>query len=264
MAEPDVQHKLENPYEVLAEYQNTGDANKRNLLVMHYSYIAKSVAVQMRGITGSYAQVEDIVNEGILTLMDCLDKYTPDKGMKFENYAYMRIRNANIDFVRKQDWVPRRVRRTAREVSDAYNALSTELMREPTNKELAAYMGVSEDVIQKHLTEMNAGAVVSFEELLQSSMPGGAEMATLGSVDDDSLPEKGLMQSELRTQLIEAIESLTEKERMVVSLYYYEHLKLHEIATIMGVSESRISQTHSKSILKMKQRLAAYMAGSQA
>lgn len=259
MAEPDAAYKLEDPAGIMQEYQKTGDAELRNQLIMHYSYIAKSVAVQMRGITGGYAQIEDIVNEGILTLMDCLDKYTPDKGMKFENYAYMRIRNANIDFVRKQDWVPRRVRRTAREVSDAYNALSTELMREPSNKELAEYMGTTEDQISKHLSEMSAGAVMSFEELLQSAMPGAAESATLVGGDEDTLPERGLMQEELKQQLVKAIENLTEKERLVVSLYYYEHLKLHEIAKIMGVSESRVSQTHSKAILKMRQRVEAYV-----
>lgn len=257
MAEPDSQYRLADPAEVLAQYQATKDADLRNDLILHYSYIAKSVAVQMRGITGSYAQVEDIVNEGVLTLMDCLEKYTPDKGMKFENYAYMRIRNANIDFVRKQDWVPRRVRRTAREVSEAYNALSTELMREPSNKELAAYMKVDEAAIQKHLTEMNAGAVMSFEDLLQNAMPGGAEAGL--STGEDDLPERGLMREELRTQLAAAIEGLTEKERLVVTLYYYERLKLHEIATIMGVSESRISQTHSKAVLKMRQKLSGYV-----
>jgi RNA polymerase sigma factor for flagellar operon FliA len=259
VAEPDSQYKLENPAETLERYRQTGDAELRNRLVMHYSYIAKGVAVQMRGITGGYAQVEDIVNEGILTLMDCLDKYTPDKGMKFENYAYMRVRNANIDFVRKQDWVPRRVRRTAREVGEAYNVLSTELMREPTNRELAAYMRVPEETISRHLAEMNAGAVLSFEDLLASAMPNAAENATLAGGEEAALPEKGLMAAELRAQLVSAIDSLTEKERLVVSLYYYEHLKLHEIASIMGVSESRVSQTHSKAILKMRQKLQSYL-----
>ncbi len=260
MAEPDTKFKLENPAEVLAEYQQTGDFELRNQLVMHYSYIAKSVAVQMRGITSGYAQVEDVVNEGILTLMDCLDKYTPDKGMKFENYAYMRIRNANIDFVRKQDWVPRRVRRTAREVSEAYNALATELMREPTTRELADHMGLSEEAVNKHFSEMHTGAVLSFEDLLQSALPGSSEPPGLVNNDEEGLPEKGLMQQELHQQLKGAVESLTEKERLVVSLYYYEHLKLHEIAKVMGVSESRVSQTHSKAIVKMKQKLASYLS----
>ncbi len=257
MAQPNSEYKMDDPAGALAQYQATQDPALRNQLVMHYSYIAKSVAVQMRGITGTYAQVEDIVNEGILTLMDCLDKYTPEKGMKFENYAYMRVRNANIDFVRKQDWVPRRVRRTAREMSEAYNALSTELMREPTNKELAAYMQVDETTVYKHLAEMNAGAVMSFEDMLQGAISGGGE--TVLSTGEEDLPERGLMRDELRAQLVGAIELLTEKERLVITLYYYEKLKLHEIATVMGVSESRVSQTHSKAILKMKQRLSGYV-----
>lgn len=260
MAEPEVLMPADDMAGLLEEYQQTQDAALRNELVLHYSYIAKSVAVQMRGITGSYAQVEDIVNEGIITLMDCLDKYSPDKGMKFENYAYMRIRNANIDFVRRQDWVPRRVRRTAREVSEAYNQLATQLMREPTNKEIAAHMGVAEDAVAKHFSEISSAMVLSFEDLVQDGMPGAAEpVGLLGNESELILPEQGLMQTEMREQLANAIEHLTEKERLVITLYYYEHLKLHEIATIMGVSESRTSQTHSKAILKLKQRLGNYL-----
>lgn len=262
VAEPDARYKLDDPMKMLAEYQQTQDPDKRNDLILHYSYIAKSVAVQMRSITQSYAQVEDIVNEGIITLMDCLDKYAPDKGMKFENYAYMRVRNANIDYVRKQDWVPRRVRRTAREVSEAYNSLSTELMREPSTKELAGHMGLTEEAVNKHYAEMASGAVLSLEDLLQSALPGRAEPYTLPDSSEETLPEQGLMKTELKEQLKAAIDALTQKERTVVSLYYYEHLKLHEIATVMGVSESRISQTHSKAIMKMKQRISEYIAGA--
>lgn len=254
--------ELENPLDLIQEYQRTHNNQLRNDLVMQYSHIARNVALQMRGITTSFAQVEDIVNEGILTLMDCLEKYTPDKGMKFENYAYMRIRNANIDFIRKQDWVPRRVRRTAREVSDAYNSLSTELMREPSNKELAEYMEISEDRLTRHYAEINTGTVVSFEELLQNSLSGGDDVISLNiSSSSSNLPEKKLMKAELAQQLAAAIDSLTEKEKTVISLYYYEHLKLREIAEIMGVSESRVSQTHSKSIMKMNKRLVAYING---
>ena len=259
MAAPDEQYKIDDPLEILNLYQETKDPELRNILLLHYSYIAKSVAVQMRGITSGYAQVDDIVNEGILTLMDCLDKYTASKGMKFENYAYMRIKNANIDFVRKQDWVPRRVRRTAREVGEAYNTLSTRLMREPTNKELAQFMEVSEEELDKHYSEISAGAVVSFEDMLQNAIPGAEPDARIMGGNEEGLPEKGLMQTEMREQLKAAIGTLTEKERTVVTLYYFEHLKLHEIATIMGVSESRASQTHSKAILKMKQIMNKYM-----
>ncbi len=260
MPVPDTPFSLQNPAEALEEYRQSGRLELRNELVLHYSYIPKTVAMQMRGITAHYAQVEDIVNEGIITLMDCLDKFTPDKGMKFENYAYMRIRNATIDFVRKQDWVPRRVRKTAREVNEAYNALSTELLREPSAHELAEYMGLSDEEIHRHYTEISTASVLSFEELLQTTLIGGKEAGTGALHAEKMLPEQDLLQQELHEQLKKAIDELNEKERITVSLYYFEHLKLYEIAKVLGVSESRVSQTHSKAIMKMKQTLSNYLS----
>ncbi len=259
MLGPDTPSLLANPLQTLEDYHESGDLELRNALVMHYSYIAKTVALQMRGITANYAQVEDMVNEGIITLMDCLEKFTPNKGMKFENYAYMRIRNASIDFVRKQDWVPRRVRKTARDVNEAYNALSTELMREPTSHELAAFMGISDEEINRHYTEISTASVLSFEELLQNTLMGAKDTPGIALPADQALPEQGLLQQELYAKLKEAIDSLNEKERLTVSLYYFEHLKLYEIAKVLGVSESRVSQTHTKAILKMKQKLTVYL-----
>lgn len=251
---------MENPAELLAEYQKTGNLELRNTLVMHYSYIAKTVAAQMRGITSSYAQMEDIVNQGIITLIDCIDKYTPARGMKFESYAFMRVKCANIDFVRKQDWLPRRVRKTARDVTAAYNELSSELMREPTHREIAEHLGVSEDMVEKHFSEISNSVMLSFEMLMQNSLAGVE--GTPGAREDVELqPENRLMKSELREQLMAAIDQLTERERLVISLYYKEHLKFAEIAEILSVSESRVCQTHSKAILKMRQRLEAYMKG---
>ncbi len=251
---------LQDPLQTLEEYRQSSNLELRNELVMHYSYIAKSVAMQMRGITSNYAQVEDIVNEGIITLMDCLDKFTPNRGMKFENYAYMRIRNATIDYIRKQDWVPRRVRKTARDVSTAYNELSTNLMREPTTHELATYMGVTTKEINQHYTEISSASVLSFEELLQNAMMGEKELTSIALPKEQRLPEQDLLQQELREQLKIAIANLNEKERITISLYYYERLKLHEIAKVLGVSESRVSQTHTRAILKMKQHLSHYLS----
>ncbi len=259
MSVQDTPLQLQNPTQALNEYQHNGDLELRNQLVMHYSYIAKTVSMQMRGITSNYAQVEDIVNEGIITLMDCLDKFTPNKGMKFENYAYMRIRNATIDFVRKQDWVPRRVRKTAREVNEAYNTLSTELLREPSAHELAVYMGMKDEEIARHYAEISTASVLSFEELLQNTLIGGKEPAGAALPRDQKLPEQDLLQHELHQQLKMAIDSLNEKERITISLYYYEDLKLHEIAKVLAVSESRVSQTHTQAILKLRQKLNEYL-----
>ena len=254
------EQEMENISEILVEYQKSKDLELRNLLVMHYSYIAKTVAAQMRGVTSSYAQMEDIVNQGILTLIDCIEKFSPGKGVKFESYAFMRVKCANIDFVRKQDWLPRRVRKTAREVTTVYNQLSSELMREPTRREIAQRLGVSEETVDKHYSEISNSVMLSFEMLLQNSLMG-AEGASNTFAGEDSQPETNLMRQELRRQLIDAIDHLTEKERLVISLYYNERLKFAEIAHVMGVSEARISQTHSKAVLKMRQKLEKYMKG---
>lgn len=263
MAAPDPRYKLDDAMASLAEYQKSSDMETRNALVMHFSYIPKCVAMQMRGLTKEYSQIEDVVNEGIITIMDCLDKYSSDKGMKFENYAFMRVRNATIDFIRQQDWVPRRVRKTARQVSEAYNELSTALMREPTNSELAQHLGMTEESIRDHFTEVHRGAVVAFEELLQASLHGGAiEVDIAGGDLADDGPDSKLYRDELRAKLMEAIDSLTEKERLVITLYYYEHLKLREIAEVMGVSESRVCQTNSKALSKLKKMLTLYLEGN--
>lgn len=251
-----IEDELENPAQILEEYQKSGDLELRNSLVMHYSYIARAVAAQMRGITASYAQMEDIVNQGILTLIDCIEKFQPGKGVKFESYAFMRIKCANIDFVRKQDWLPRRVRKAARDITAAHDELSNKLLREPSSKEIAAHMGISEETVNKHYSEITNSVMLSFEMLLQNAAPGVESRA-----DDSALPESRLMRQELRQQLMEAIDSLTERERLVISLYYNEHLKLYEIAQVMGVSESRVCQTHSRAILKMRRRLEEYMKG---
>lgn len=255
----DARDAIADPVATMGEYQRTGDIELRNQLVMHYSYIAKTVAAQMRGVTASYAQMEDIVNQGIITLIDCIDKFKPAKGVKFESYAFMRIKCANIDFIRKQDWLPRRVRKAAKDISTAYDELSNQFMREPTTKEIADKLGLSETAVNKHYSEMSNSVMLSFETLLQSSLYG--EAGPEKPAGDEFLPEDRLMKTELRQQLIEAIDSLTEKERLVISLYYYEHLKLYEIAEILKVSESRVCQTHSKAILKMQRRLEKYMKG---
>lgn len=244
--------------ELMERYQATRSIADRNQLVMHYSYIAKVIAAQMRGYTVNYAQMEDIVNQGMLTLIDALERFDPGKGVKFESYAFMRVKNANIDFIRKQDWLPRRVRRTAKDVAAAFDWLSNELMHEPTIKELAAYMELPEEAIIKHYSEMSNSVMISLETVLQNTLQeNGVDFLA----DDDRQPEEKLFRDELRQQLMQAIDALSERERTVISLYYYEHLRLYEIAEVMGVSESRVCQLHSKAVSRMKQRLEGYMKG---
>ncbi len=244
---------------LLDQYLTTRDLEIRNQLVLHYSYIAKTVALQMRGISSNYAQLEDIVNQGIITLIDCIEKFDPCKEVKFESYAFMRIRGSIIDFIRKQDWLPRRVRKTAKDISAAYEKLSSQLMREPNTHELAEYLDISVDVIYKHYGEMTRSVMLSFESLLDNTINNIFSLEKCN--DGQELPESGIFQEEMKKVLVEAIDSLTDRERMVVTLYYYENLKLSEISKVLEVSESRVCQIHSKAIIKMKTRIESYMKG---
>ncbi|MFV0498321.1 MAG: sigma-70 family RNA polymerase sigma factor [Candidatus Fimivivens sp.] len=240
---------------LLNSYLKSPSVALRNDLVMHFSYIPKTVAAQMRGITASYAEVEDTVNNGIITLIDCIERFDPQKSGNFEAYAFSRIKCANIDFIRKQDWLPRRVRKTARDVAAAYDDLSNKLMRVPSAKELADHLEVDESMIHKHYREISNSVLLSFEMLLSNVSENGTE----DTVDDFEQPESSLIRRELHQSLMNAIDSLSERDRLVISLYYFEHLKLHEIAEVLKVSEARVCQTRSKAVLKLRSHLKNYL-----
>lgn len=244
---------------LMLEFKENNDPELRNQLVLGYSYIAKSVAVQMRGIFQNYAQMEDVVNEGILTLMDCIAKFDPGKGIKFESYAFMRVRGAVIDFVRRQDWLPRRVRVNAKSIAAAHDLLCNELMREPTQQELADRLDMPLDTLSHHYSEISNSVMLSFEGLIQNVNQMGDILEN--SIDENAVPETTVFQSELRAALKDAIDSLSERERLVISLYFFEHLKLSEIAGILEVSEQRVSQINTRAVLKLRQKLEAYVKG---
>lgn len=249
----------EDPISLMKEYKETGDLELRNQLVMHYSYIARTVAVQMRGISSNYAQVEDVVNQGVITLIDCVERFDINKGIKFESYAFMRIRGAIIDFVRKQDWLPRRVRLTAKNITITHDQLCNELLREPTQQEIADRLGMTLDKLTKYYSEISNSVLLSFEGLIQNVNQMGDLLENFLAVD--SLPEKNIFKQELRETLKEAIDSLSERERLVVTLYYYENLMLSDIAKILNVSDQRVSQINSKAILKLRGKMENYMKG---
>lgn len=247
------------PILMMEEYKCSKDVNLRNQLVMHYSYIAKRVASQMRGIFTNFAQQEDIVNQGIIALIDCVERFDLEKGIKFESYAFMRVRGAVIDFVRKQDWLPRRVHLTAKQIAATHDQLCNEFMREPTQKEMADRMGISLQMFSKYSGEISNAIMFSFEELIQNT----TQMSTAleNSVGIGQGPEEHVYRQELRETLKKAIDSLTERERLVVSLYYYESLRLSEIASILQVTEQRISQINSRAITKLRASMEKYMKG---
>ena len=247
--------------ELFQTYKNTGDPDLKWPLVMRYVGLVRSIALQVRGVYSSFAQVDDIVNEGLLTLAGAVDKFDPDKGIKFETYVSKRIRGAVIDLARRQDWVPRSVRRKARDIDQASSELFSELGRYTTDQEMADKLGVSQDQYQEDLANSSMCNVLSLDALFEDrEQTGRAELP-----DDTSggRPEDSMLRQELLETLTKAIESLRENEQTVISLYYQKNLSMKEIAQVMEVSEPRISQLHSRAIQKLKLYMNQYMTGSK-
>ena len=238
----------------LEKYQATKDLELRNELTMSCIYIVRSAASQMRGIASGYAQEEDLINQGVLALMDCMDRYDKTKGAKFETYAYMRVRGALIDFIRKQDWVPHRARNFNKKIEEAYASLSNRNMREPDVEEIASYLDIPPEKVESHLQYMNHSVVISLESMLED-ITGTILRAEPENRNDSYKPEESLYYKEICRTLTTSIESLKEKERLVITLYYYEELKYAEIAEILEISESRVCQIHTKAITKLKEDL---------
>ena len=244
--------------DLLLLYRSTGCQELKWTLALRYVGLVKSIALQVRGVYSSFAQVDDIINEGVLALVGAVDKFDPDKGIKFETFVSKRIRGAVIDLARRQDWVPRSVRRKAREIDQASVELYAELGRSPTDEEIAGRLGVSCQQYQEDLANTALCNLLSLDSLFDDQDQGGMDVAdSVGTVR----PEDSLLRQELLDTLTEGIASLRENEQTVVSLYYRKNLSMKEIAQVMDVSEPRISQIHSRAIQKLKLYMQQYMNG---
>lgn len=241
-------------------YRQHGGQELRDRLILQYLPIVRKAAVQLRGMAGSLLQEEDLVDQGVIALMECLDRYDDSRGAKFETYAFLRVRGAMIDYIRSQDWVPHRARNFQKKVEEASSMLSHERMREPDAKEVADYLDIPVEKVESHIQYMGHAAVLSFENVLQD-MTGLVAKGELEAEDVSSKPEESLFYKELQQQLAEAVDSLGEKERIVISLYYYEELKYSEIAEVLGIGQSRVCQIHTKAIGKLKASMEEYMKG---
>ncbi len=246
-------------YEVMLglfeQYRKTKDTNLRNEIVMSYSYIAKAIAGQMRGVSANYAQMEDIVNQGIITLIECVEKFDESKNVRFDTYAFTRVKHSIIDYLRGQDFLPRRLRQSSKEIKEAEYNLGNQLMREPTLAEIAQYLDVTEQQLTRTYSELSKASLISLDELYHKDKEDGGQDIS----DDENHLDAGLFREEQRSEIIKAIDTLSDRERNIISLYYFEKLKLHEIAKIMSVSESRISQLHVKALNKLKSKLEEYI-----
>ena len=243
---------------LLALYKQTGDEELKWPLVLRYEGLIKSAALQIRGVYSSFAQVDDIVSEGILTLLSSIDKFDPDKGIKFETYVAKRIRGMVIDLARKQDWLPRNIRQRAKEIDCAVSHLANELGRFPTDQEVAGHLGIPTDKYQKEAARVALSNTLSLDALMDARDLEGYRFEV--STEDPAVqPETVLEDQELQETLAQGIASLQKNEQIVLSLYYEKNLHMKEIAQVMGVSEPRISQIHSRAIQKLREHMGAYM-----
>lgn len=240
---------------LLEEYGMSHSEALRNEIVLKNLGLVRACALSLRNTFIKYGDVDDVVNEGVIALMDAIESFDPTKGAKFETYASLKIRGAIIDYVRRQDWVPRPVRKFARDLDKANSILYNQYNRAPTNAELAEYLGMSEDKLLKGMADASNTVILSFEELLY-------EDNFEGSLSADEGTDSRLLRQELREVTAKAIASLKEKERQVITLYYYKSMKYSDIAKVIGVSESRVCQINTKAMLALKAALEPYIKGS--
>lgn len=245
--------------ELMNLYIKNKDNTLKQELVLRYIYLVRVVAMQMRGIYLGFTDIEDMVNELIIVLMNSIDKFEPDRNVKFESYISMRIRGAVIDIARKQDWVPRTVKSKAKEIEQAISILLNKLSRYPTDIEVAQYLNISLDKYLNILSKTNLNSVLSLDELIESSHQTDYNMSSSSKEVIDGKPEETLQKKELSKVILKAIEQLNENEQQIISLYYQKEMKMKEIATILSVTESRVSQIHSKTIMKLKAYISKYL-----
>lgn len=244
--------------DLLRLYKETGDESLKWPLVLRYEGLIKSAAMQIRGVYSSFAQIDDIINEGILTLLGSIDKFDPDKGVKFETYVSKRVRGMVIDLARKQDWIPRNIRKRAKEIDMAAAELSANLGRTPTDEEIAQHLGITPERYQKDTASIALSNVLSLDVLMDTRETSGYRVEVPSS-DLRSQPEAVLQEREMQRALAEGISQLRKNEQIVLSLYYERNLHLKEIAQVMELSEPRISQIHTRAIQKLRAFMGSYL-----
>jgi RNA polymerase sigma factor for flagellar operon FliA len=241
------------------EYRKSRDQALRDRLILTYAPLVKYVAGRLGSGLPAHVDEGDLVSYGLLGLIGAIERYDPDRDVKFETYALSRIKGSIIDELRAMDWVPRSVRARARDIERAIAELERKLLRAPTDEEIAEKLGLSEDELAESLTDISRSSIAALDELWTVSSPsGGDQVALIDTIEDTQGPEpqSALAQTELKEALGEAIARLPEREKLVVTLYYYEELTLREIGEVLGVTESRVSQLHTKAILRLKARLS--------
>lgn len=234
-----------------AQYMKNKTPEIREQLILEYANVVNLVAGRLSMYLGYTVEYDDLVGYGIFGLIDAIDKYDTAKNVKFETYASLRIRGSILDQIRKMDWIPRTLRQKQKQMDTAVAKLEAANGRPATADEIAEELGISRDEYDNWKTEAEFTNMVSLDDYLEQGSEGRIE--TLGAKFQQ--PENALQKKELKKMLVEALQTLTEKEQKVITFYYYEELTLKEISQILSVSESRVSQLHTKALQKIKIQL---------
>ena len=244
------------------EYRRSGDQGIRDRLILTYAPLVKYVAGRLGSGLPAHVDEGDLVSYGLLGLIAAIERYDPDRDVKFETYAIARIKGSIRDELRAMDWVPRSVRSRAREIERAIADLESKLGRAPSDEEIATKVGISQEELEDSLTDISRSSIAALDELWTVSGSGGDQIALIDTIEDESVPDpqSAMSATEMKEAIADAIARLPEREKLVVTLYYYEDLTLREIGEVLGVTESRVSQLHTKAILRLKARLAGATA----
>src|ERR671919_2600245 len=259
--EPEPEHPFDEAEDSVAaawdEYKEQGSSDARDRLILHYSPLVKYVAGRVAvGLPANIEQA-DLISYGIFGLIDAIDKYDRGRNIKFEPYAISRIRGAIIDELRAIDWIPRSVRFKAREVEKAYAALENRLHRSPTDAEVAQQLGITTGELHQIFNQISFVSVVALDELLSVGSERGDRLSLVDTLEDKGAedPVAVFESQEMKGILAGAINRLGEREKIVITLYYFEGLTLAEIGQVLGVTESRVCQMHTKAVLQLRAKM---------
>lgn len=239
-------------------FKDTGSEEARSRLAENYLPLVKYVIDRIAYKLPEFIDREDLISEGILGLIDAIDKFDPSRMNKFETYAIVRIRGSVLDSLRHMDWVPRSLRQKSKEIESSIVELERKLGRSANEREVAEYMGISVEELNETLSEVSGSVIFSFEELLQMSdddkpLPFMARVRNQQTSD----PSESIMKGEIRRILIKAVETLPENEKKVIGLYYTENMTMKHIGEILEVTESRVCQIHTKALLRLRASIIA-------
>jgi RNA polymerase sigma factor for flagellar operon FliA len=250
--------RVEDATSLFRQYRRTNDEGVRERLILSYAPLVKYVAGRLGVGLPAHVDLSDLVSYGLLGLIRAIERFDPDRDVKFETYAITRIRGSILDELRALDWVPRSVRARARDIERAIAELEPKLGRAPTDEEIAGKLGLTQEELDESLTDISRSSIAALDELWVGHGSSGDQVALIDTIEDThgAAPSAALDEAERKQMIADAVSRLPEREQLVIKLYYFDELTLREIGEVIGVTESRVSQLHTKAILRLKARLA--------